>query len=685
MSGCDGIALPVTNDYAGKHENFELVPKENGEDAHGKQISCHEPDGATEELTRKQKRVRCNEAKDVLSIAPSCYLADNSECQSNSSTNSSERKRKPANLLDNLMPKKQKHHMNSSDVYADLNSIKSAADGLDLQNEEKSGSSGKRSRDSCYSESGLEGEEFSGDGSAAKRRKVGHVSDNMQLKMLGPLKLPDYVNKGFEYDSEVGPEIINLNKQLLEINKKLRTGGTVDNFPDEEQSPPPPVYNEIGIRVNTKENRLRAKLGRRRQQIICELNQKNPLFQLPSDAKPSKFSRKLYIPVKQYPNYNFIGLIIGPRGHTQKRMERESGARILLRGKGSMRLRKTKQSKDPKTEPFEDEDLHVYIEAEDEKSLERASELVEKLLVPVNEEVNEHKHAQLRELAELNSEFSNEILNPTSPLKPTVCGPATEMESNSLRPPHVSFTHHMITAGAALTSLDTKPGEMVDKTKLFVGFLPPSVNTERLIELFSPFGRIFDAVVITDRRTGLSKGYGFVKYADRLSAAQALVHMNGFRVDGKLINVRLAGQSPFKVNTVVGPRALKLGNSKINPVAAGARPCALSGGVNHGWNYSAFLQKPHAHFPKCNAFPPRRDSMHGRPHDFDEFLERNPFASSVELVALPYYQLVADSPDLNCPVESVKNAFFSSAGSSELWKRQDLYSHLTFMERVPDT
>jgi splicing factor 1 len=47
----------------------------------------------------------------------------------------------------------------------------------------------------------------------------------------------------------------------------------------------------------------------------------------------SKITRKLYIPEKQYPGYNFVGLIIGPRGNTHRRMEQETNCKIAIRGK----------------------------------------------------------------------------------------------------------------------------------------------------------------------------------------------------------------------------------------------------------------------------------------------------------------------------------------------------------------
>jgi splicing factor 1 len=133
--------------------------------------------------------------------------------------------------------------------------------------------------------------------------------------------------------------------------------------------------------------------------------------------------RKIFIPVEKHPEYNFIGLIIGPRGNTQKRMERETGknflrifshlgAKISIRGKGSVKDGKNK--KDPMNNPgiishsqnflriFLDEALHVLISADTEVALERASRMVQDLLVPVEEGKNEHKRQQLRELAEIN-------------------------------------------------------------------------------------------------------------------------------------------------------------------------------------------------------------------------------------------------------------------------------------------
>ena len=59
---------------------------------------------------------------------------------------------------------------------------------------------------------------------------------------------------------------------------------------------------------------MRERLEDERAGIIESLVKLNPSFQ-PADYVRRRPSRKLYIPVKEYPGYNFIGLIIGPRGN----------------------------------------------------------------------------------------------------------------------------------------------------------------------------------------------------------------------------------------------------------------------------------------------------------------------------------------------------------------------------------
>ncbi|KAK1686836.1 hypothetical protein QYE76_047684 [Lolium multiflorum] len=83
--------------------------------------------------------------------------------------------------------------------------------------------------------------------------------------------------------------------------------------------------------------------------------------------------------------------------------------------------------------------------------------------------------------------------------------------------------------------------KQVDMTNLYVCHLPLYITTEKLIEIFLPCGQISQAKVVVDRYTGVSKGFGFVRFADTYGAAVALTHMNGYPLEGHILEVRIAG------------------------------------------------------------------------------------------------------------------------------------------------
>ncbi len=76
--------------------------------------------------------------------------------------------------------------------------------------------------------------------------------------------------------------------------------------------------------------------------------------------------------------------------------------------------------------------------------------------------------------------------------------------------------------------------------KVYVGNLPWSVTKEKLEELFSSFGDIEEAVVISDKFSGRSKGFGFVTYANDADAEKAISEMNEKEVEGRKLNVNEA-------------------------------------------------------------------------------------------------------------------------------------------------
>ncbi|KAM3739018.1 hypothetical protein ACB098_09G174600 [Castanea mollissima] len=475
-------------------------------------------------------------------------------------------------------------------------------------------------------------------GSGPRKRKSRWADDEPKpLPTSLPIQLPDFMKEltgGIEFD----PEIQALNSRLLEISRMLSSGLPLDDRPEGARSPSPePIYDNMGIRINTREYRARERLNRERTEIISQIIKRNPAFKPPADYRPPKLQKKLYIPMKEYPGYNFIGLIIGPRGNTQKRMERETGAKIVIRGKGSVKEGRLQQKRDLKPDPSENEDLHVLVEADTQDALDAAAGMVEKLLQPVDEVLNEHKRQQLRELAALNgtirdeeycrlcgepghrqyacpsrtSTFKSDVLckicgdggHPTidCPVKGTTGKKMDDEYQNFLaelggsvpesstkqstmlalgsgtsnsesNPPWANNNRNAVsTSHAGLGATVVKPTKEIDDTNLYIGYLPPTLDDDGLISLFSPFGDIVMAKVIKDRVTGLSKGYGFVKYGDIQMANNAIASMNGYRLEGRTIAVRVAGRPPQPV-VPPGPPASAMPTYPVSSQPLGAYP-----------------------------------------------------------------------------------------------------------------
>ncbi|KAM4607790.1 KH domain-containing, RNA-binding, signal transduction-associated protein 2 [Polymixia lowei] len=124
--------------------------------------------------------------------------------------------------------------------------------------------------------------------------------------------------------------------------------------------------------------------------------------------KNIKLSERVLIPVQQYPKFNFVGKLLGPRGNSMKRLQEETGAKMSILGKGSMRdkgkeeeLRKSGEAKYAHLS----NDLHVLIEVfappgDAYSRMSHALEEIKKFLVPdYNDEIRQE---QLRELSYLN-------------------------------------------------------------------------------------------------------------------------------------------------------------------------------------------------------------------------------------------------------------------------------------------
>ncbi|KAB1201026.1 hypothetical protein CJ030_MR0G005176 [Morella rubra] len=119
---------------------------------------------------------------------------------------------------------------------------------------------------------------------------------------------------------------------------------------------------------------------------------------------------RLDIPVDSYPNFNFIGRLLGPRGNSLRQVEAFTGCRVFIRGKGSIKDPDKEESlrRRPGYEHLNDP-LHILIEAEFPASvidlrLRQAQEILEELL-KLDESQDFYKTQQLRELAMTDSNF----------------------------------------------------------------------------------------------------------------------------------------------------------------------------------------------------------------------------------------------------------------------------------------
>ena len=75
--------------------------------------------------------------------------------------------------------------------------------------------------------------------------------------------------------------------------------------------------------------------------------------------------------------------------------------------------------------------------------------------------------------------------------------------------------------------------------KVYIGNLPWSITDADLLNLFTPFGSVDSAQVVTDRESGRSRGFGFVEMAAQ-HASEAIAQLNGREIDSRALRVNEA-------------------------------------------------------------------------------------------------------------------------------------------------
>lgn len=76
--------------------------------------------------------------------------------------------------------------------------------------------------------------------------------------------------------------------------------------------------------------------------------------------------------------------------------------------------------------------------------------------------------------------------------------------------------------------------------KVYVGNLSWNTTDETLREAFNGFGQVLDSIVMRDRDTGRSRGFGFVTFENKQEAESAINNLNEQELDGRRIKINLA-------------------------------------------------------------------------------------------------------------------------------------------------
>lgn len=79
--------------------------------------------------------------------------------------------------------------------------------------------------------------------------------------------------------------------------------------------------------------------------------------------------------------------------------------------------------------------------------------------------------------------------------------------------------------------------------KLYVGNLPFSATRDGLLKMFESFGEIEEALVVENKFSGRSKGFGFVTFKEEASGKKAIEELNGKEFEGRTLTVSEA--KPF--------------------------------------------------------------------------------------------------------------------------------------------
>jgi splicing factor 1 len=100
----------------------------------------------------------------------------------------------------------------------------------------------------------------------------------------------------------------------------------------------------------------------------------------PACASLREIVKKIRLPLKEHPDFNFFGLLIGKGGDIKHQLDAKTKCNIELRGIGN------KKRKCGTVKEGDDEPLHVVITGDDQRLIDAASEMIEQLLADIRQD-----------------------------------------------------------------------------------------------------------------------------------------------------------------------------------------------------------------------------------------------------------------------------------------------------------
>ncbi|PIU17733.1 MAG: RNA-binding protein [Elusimicrobia bacterium CG08_land_8_20_14_0_20_59_10] len=96
--------------------------------------------------------------------------------------------------------------------------------------------------------------------------------------------------------------------------------------------------------------------------------------------------------------------------------------------------------------------------------------------------------------------------------------------------------------------------------RIYVGGLPFKTTEEEMNALFTTYGQVTSAKLITDKYSGQSRGFGFVEMPDDAEAAAAMEKLNGSDFGGRKLTINEA--RPMEARTGGGDRGGRGGGDR---------------------------------------------------------------------------------------------------------------------------